>query len=573
MISGEPRLVVRQQPNIINGGMVMRVFLAVLLALALFIPRPALAIDQADLVNKIDELSKELERLKQQMQEMQKKEEVKEQRITKVEKKADEAKKPSWLEIGGDYQFRLDSLKGDVHDYVDFVSMQQTMAPYLGQNIVALCTADPANPVCSAGAVNGYTAKNDALFTNRFGLNVKARATEDITVKARLLMYKVWGHQTSDPVSGSNAFFADKLNVFDGNTSHIPEDSVLRVDQAYATWSNVFGQPVWLSVGRRPSTGGMPTNLRRNVEKTGASGTPGLLVDYAFDGAVLGYAPDIEKLPGAYVKLCYGKGFDSGFRPANNGLRDVNFLGVDLALYSTDNLHVELQWDRAFSIFAFPEATFNSAFGARNDNLGDIDNFGTVVTGKFEKLGPGDLNLFASAALSMTHPNSNRFSANIVTVDPNTGQIISVPNAPIAGLLDDGTDKDSHTGQAIYLGARYDFTSTGTKIGAEYNYGSKNWITFTPASDDMWTSKLGTRGDVLEAYLIQELKQKAVSKYGKAYFRLGYQYYNFDYTGSNNWIGAPHEISDLTTTDPSKAQLFAPLENAHDIYLTFNVEF
>jgi len=89
----------------------------------------------------------------------------------------------------------------------------------------------------------------------------------------------------------------------------------------------------------------------------------------------------------------------------------------------------------------------------------------------------------------------------------------------------------------------------------------------------MWTSKLGTRGDVFEAYLIQELKQKAVSKYGKAYFRLGYQYYNFDYTGSNNWIGAPHKISDLTTTDPTQAQLFAPLENAHDIYLTFNVEF
>ncbi len=551
----------------------MRVFLAVLLTLALFIPLPALAVDQADLVNKIEELSKELDRLKQQMQEMQKQDETKEKRIAKVEKAAVESKKPSWLEIGGDYQLRFDSLKGDVHDYVDFVSMQQTMAPFVGQNIMTICMSDPTNPVCSAGAVKGYTAKNDALFTNRFGLNVKAHATEDITVKARMLMYKVWGHQTSDPVSGSNAFFADKYNVFDGNTSHIPEDSVLRVDQAYATWSNVFGQPVWLSVGRRPSTGGVPTNLRRNTEKSGASGTPGLLVDYAFDGAVLGYAPYIEKLPGAYVKICYGRGFDSGLRPANNGLKDVSFVGVDLALYSTDNLHVELQWDRGISIFAFPEATFNPAFGAQNTNLGDIDNFGAVVMGKLEDVGPGDLNLFASAALSKTHPNSNRFSANIVTVDPNTGQIIYVPNAPIAGLLDDGTNQSSHSGNAVYLGARYDITKTGTKIGAEYNHGSKNWITFTPASDDMWTSKLGTRGDVFETYLIQELKQKAISKYGKAYFRLGYQYYNFDYTGSNNWIGAPHKISDLTTTDPMQAQLFAPLEKAHDIYLTFNVEF
>jgi hypothetical protein len=386
-------------------------------------------------------------------------------------------------------------------------------------------------------------------------------------VKTRLLMYKVWGHQTSDPVAGQSAFFADKFNVFDGNTSHVPEDSVLRVDQAYATWSNVLGQPVWLSVGRRPSTGGIPTNLRRNVEKSGASGTPGLLVDYAFDGAVLGYAPDIDKLPGAYAKVCYGKGFDSGYRsPDNNSLRDVNFLGVDLALYSTDNLHVELQWDRGFSIFAFPESSFNPAFGAQNTNLGDIDQYGTVVMGKLEKVGPGDLNLFASAALSKTHPHgNNEFS-------------VGVPGGtmPVAGLLYDdpafGGEKKSHTGTAVYLGGRYDIASTGTKIGAEYNHGSKNWITFTPASDDMWTSKLGTRGDVYEVYVIQELKQKAISKYGKAYFRLGYQNYQFDYTGSNNWLGAPKKISsDLT--NPMNAQMFTPLESAHDIYLTFNVEF
>ena len=48
--------------------------------------------------------------------------------------------------------------------------------------------------------------------------------------------------------------------------------------------------------------------------------------------------------------------------------------------------------------------------------------------------------------------------------------------------------------------------------------------------------------------------------------------YQFDYTGSNNWVGAPKEISsDLT--NPMNAQMFTPLKNAHDIYLTFNVEF
>ena len=98
-------------------------------------------------------------------------------------------------------------------------------------------------------------------------------------------------------------------------SGHVPQDSVMRVDYAYATVNNIFGAPAWFSVGRRPSTGGIPSNLRQNNEKMGTAGIPSLLVNYAFDGMTLGYAPDVEALPGAYVKLCYGRGFDSGFQP------------------------------------------------------------------------------------------------------------------------------------------------------------------------------------------------------------------------------------------------------------------
>ena len=50
---------------------------------------------------------------------------------------------------------------------------------------------------------------------------------------------------------------------------------------------------------------------------------PGLLVDYAFDGATLGVAPDIDALPGAYAKICYGRGFDAGFKSSDKGLNNV----------------------------------------------------------------------------------------------------------------------------------------------------------------------------------------------------------------------------------------------------------
>lgn len=538
----------------------MRVFLSVLLTLALFIPLPALAVDQADLVNKIEELSKELDRLKQQMQEMQKKEEVKEQRITKVEKTATEAKKPSWLEIGGDYRFRLDSLSGKVPNYFQY-NPDASYDPGFG------------GPLFRLEPTSSFNAKNDTLMLNRFGLNLTAKATEDVTVHARLLMYKVFGGSDSSAIS-SPFFSPEKSGVFDGNVSHIPEDNTLRVDRAYATWSNVFGQPVWFSVGRRPSTGGVPSNIRQNREAGGNAGVPALLVDYAYDGMTLGYAPYIDALPGAFAKVCYGRGYDSGYRgaPTSNGLKDTDMIGINVVPYSTDNLRVDLQWNRAFNMMSNPAV---DAFGPVQKNVGDIDQLGANIMGKIDNLGPGDLNLFASAAMSQTHPTADMYTAEFYNMGAGW------QNAGFGLLYDDpafGGEKKSHTGTAIYLGARYDIKSTATKIGAEYNHGSKNWIAFAPANDDLIAGKLGTRGDVYEVYVIQELKQKAISKYGKAYFRLGYQNYKFDYTGSNGWLGAPKKISDLTSTPTSMgdllgAQFYAPLKNAHNIYLTFDVEF
>ncbi len=443
----------------------------------------------------------------------------------------------NWLEIGGDYRFRYDSLKGTVHEY------WQVIPSSFGGGVMLM---------------QEYDVKNDSLLTNRFGLNLRAKALEDVTVKARFLMYKVWGHETEGPVQGQ--FFADRaMGVFDGSIGHVPESANLIVDYAYATWSNIADAPVWFSVGRRPSTGGVPTNLRQNVEKTGSAGVPGFLIDYAFDGMTIGIAPDIEALPGGYAKICYGKGYDSGYKtdlPGDNTPKDVNMFGINVVPYDTDNLHIELQWNRAFDIFdAMPDS------GVK-ENLGDIDQYGALVMGKVLD----NLNLFIAGALSKTHPNDNLL---IMDLD-NDG----TPEGA-AGLLYDMPPfgkKKSRTGNLIYLGARYDIPTTGTKIGAEYNRGSKYWVAFAPAGDDIWTSKLGTRGSVYEVYVIQELKNKPISKRGKAFFRLGYQYYDFEYTGSNSWIGAPKKIDDLADS-PMNAQIFPPIDKAHDIYLTFDVQF
>jgi len=510
---------------------------------------------------------------------------------------AEEKSLSDWLQIGGEYRFRFDYLKGTVHEHFNFsnfenAAYQQFQAAAMQGLVTTFSTPrgtylgvddgnfDP-NAIQQAGLVDKHDVKNESLFTNRFRLTLKAKATEYITVKARFAMYKVWGHQTSEPITGGG-YFADRITPdgapFDGTVGHIPQDNKLVVDYGYATWSNIADLPIWFSIGRRPSTEGVPTNIRMNREKVGTSGVPGLMIDYAFDGLTIGVAPYIEALEGFYAKICYGKGYDSGYEtdlPGDNTPEDVNFVGLNIVPLDTDTVHIELQWDRAFDIFdTFPDSGVKA-------NLGDIDQYGITAMFKFEDLGPGDLNLFGSAALSKTHPSDEALRMDVLQlmdVDGDTQpELVYVPNAPLAGLLynydqnGNPVGKESHTGHAFYVGARYDIKSTGTKIGAEFNYGSKYWIAFAPAGDDIWTSKLGTRGKVYEAYLIQEIKDTPISPNGKAFFRLGYQYYDFDYTGSNSWIGAPVKIDDISKNGP--AQFMSPLEKAQDLYFMFEVWF
>ena len=426
------------------------------------------------------------------------------------------------------------------------LAMQMLMQGFLGQGGGNLASSPALQP------------KNETLYTNKFALDLHAKATQDVTVNVKLDMYKAFGSQSD--ATTMNGYFADRVGAFDGTLGHVPSSSLLNVDRAYATWSNIAEQPLWFSVGRRPSTDGAPSNLRLNNPRPGVGGTPALLVDYAFDGMTIGYAPDLEMLPGAYAKVCYGRGFDSGIKdPASNSVKDTDMLGVAVIPVDSDPLRVWLQWNRGFNIFDFPVMS-NTMFGntAPSVNLGSIDWYGIGAMSTLKNAGPGKLNVFADFGMSITHPNNN-VSANAGFQGLMTGAFFAQDFEP-----------KSKTGWAAIAGVRYDLPSK-TKIGFEFNHGSKDWITFAPAADDMWTSKVGVRGNVYEPYIIQELNLKPISShFSTAFFKIGYQYYDFEYTGSNNWVGAPVKISDIKATD---LMLMAPVKKAHDVYATFEVKF
>jgi hypothetical protein len=600
--------------------------LLVALMAGMVLPLMASAAD-VDLLNKIESMARELEALKQQVRINEEKAAKTTEQVKTVADKSDavalddlksqvkkleDKSRGKWLTVGGDSRFRIDSLNGQSKTFTDvnatFANAQQKLqadffgnpsttpgsssyfgAPQAGgmstagalsglmafsQNMNAVTTFDQAraflgNPM-NAGMVQGmgafaatvpaYKPENKSLYTNRFGIDLNAKATQDVSVTARLQMYKVFGSQDDSAIvnAGSAPFFADRVGVFDGTLGHVPSSSYLNVDRVYATWSNIADKEIWFSVGRRPTTSGAPSNLRLNNPRPGNGGTPSLLIDYAFDGMTLGYAPDIDGLPGAYGKFCYGRGFESGFSKASgNSLADTDMVGISVVPIDTDPLRVWLMWDRGVNIFDAPTMN-NTYFGntSAKINLGNIDWLGLGAMGIVKKVGPGDLNWFADWAMSSTHPNNN-VSAQFGFQGLMTGSFFN-PEAP--------TGK---TGNAYYVGMRYDLQS-GTKLGFEYNHGSENWITFAPAADDMWTAKLGTRGNVAEAYLIQELGKAPISSFfSKAFFRLGVQHYTFDFTGSNNWVGAPVAMSKVN----GQMMTTTPLKSATDVYATFEVKF
>ena len=501
----------------------------VIIVFFLFFPIASFAVEKEELIKKIEDLNSELEKLKKQVNEIETKDASQEEKIKEVEKKADKASDISRFTIYGDYRFRVDSVRAK------FPAQHTYYYPAMG-----------------FGSDRSFTAENDSIMTHRFRLNIEAPATENIGFVGRLAMYKVGGSQTSTSLSSGTdpmfGIFPQNGMLFDGNTGHLATDNVLRVDRAYVNWMNIGGMPLAFSVGRRPSTGGAPTHLRQNVERDAPP--LGLGIDYAFDGAVVGYFHN--KPVNGNLKLCYGRGFESGFKGvATSKVDDVDFFGFNWeAQESSKNIFVILQGFKAFDLTDMPEIeAFVNQPRFASTNVGDLYHLTGLVMHKIK-----NIDWFVSGGMSRTDPNDQS-------------------DAGFGSLLTDPGDSalDSKNGYAVYAGLRVPVTQLRSKFGLEYNYGSKNWVTLTPASDDLISSKLATRGSVYEAYWIWDIPDKPISRFAKTFIRIGYQYYDFDYSGSGLWLGEPKKVSEINTTDTKP--LFPAAKSMQDIYASFDVYF
>jgi hypothetical protein len=414
--------------------------------------------------------------------------------------------------------------------------------------------------------------ENDTLYTTRLRLNMNAWATENIQFKARIVGYKAWGSQdhpmpetTEDGVHDISSPYFLNSRTFDGTVGRKPVGSELVLDRAYLSWWNIGGQPVWFSIGRRPTTDGPPAHLRLSVDR---QGTPVNFMDYPFDGATLGYAywslPGLKDAPGR-IRFCYGRGFEAGPQQKDAGLNDVDFAGINWDIYDKGNRFLNIQSFGAFNIFNVPGDTRFPNPIEQAQLAGDQD---APVNGFLDRTNIG--NIYHTSAVYMDKiQNLNYFlSLGWSRTDPK--RVDELGNSLLSDFWDTPEKKN---GYAVHTGVRYDLDAQRLKFGVEYNYGSKNWLAFTPGHDDMYVSKLATRGSAYEVYGIWDIPAGApVSKYGRAFMRLGYQHINHDYTYSGMWLGTPRDLDDIKN-DPLAAQFYAPLDKVDQVYLTLEAWF
>ena len=457
----------------------------------------------------IQALKAQIEALEKKMNE-QKTTTVNEGRIQKIEKKlalVDKTARSAKMQSAGD------NIKWDIDFRTQVDNIQYKMA-------------------------SGAKLKNNALMTNRLWLGAGYAPDDNTIFKAKLSYNKAFG-DTANHAQSNNALTAGYSN-FDWITNENATDNTIKVKEAYWLYKNptLFGAQVpWtISVGRRPSTDGLPINLRNNQT---ANSPLAHVVDVEFDGFSAKF--DLEKVTGAtgsWFKICGGRGltnatprfsqFDGSSYAKDESLNpDVDMLGFIAAPYDDGQYSVHVNYAKAWNLIGWDMTDLNN-YMAGNTNLvtfndvGDID-YATVLL-KVDGIGDGisdfldDTTIFASYAMSKTSPSVNQ----------------TMMGSP-----------DSKTGHSYWIGvnAPCPISPDDSRIGVEWNKGSKYWRSMTYGEDTYAGSKIAARGTAWEIYRNQQIT-KALS-FGMSYVKIKYDYY-----GSNSFFGMEGN-PDLPTMMPT----------------------
>lgn len=422
---------------------------------------------------------------------------------------------------------------------------------------------------------------NDIAYTTRLRLGMKANVWDNVSFSGRLLMYKNWGDSTGTKVFDSwNSFSMDGTSS--GNTS----GDLVRVERAYFDWRDIGDTPFYLSIGRRPSTYGPPSQYRENEQR---GGTPsGHLVHFNFDGITAGYHLSKHTgIEGQTIRFCYGQGFESEI---GNGelfneieTKDVHLGGFNIDLINDGTNFLQMTLFRAMDVtdgfkgtIAFP-SQFGPLFApTMNADMQKFPNF-NFVTRVQPSTTIGDINLaglgfareemnginwFGSFGWTQARPNGKTGMFGGMLSDAVWMAELNDAGDEIIMRADHADSDENRDGYSAYVGVQ--IPAPMGKFGLEYNYGSKYWTPFTQAQDDLIGSKLATRGHVGEAYYIIDVNPKM-------FIKLAGLYYDYEYTGSGSPVGKPQKIDDVL--DGKAFSMLPAVDTAWNVNAALTVKF
>ncbi len=427
-----------------------------------------------------------------------------------------------------------------------------------------------------------YDIDNDILYSSRLRLNMKAKVWDNVKFAGRLVMFKNWGDST-----GSKVFDSWNSFTMDGNSSTNTSGDWLRVDRAYFDWSNIGDSGFYLSIGRRPSTDGPPTEFRENEMR---GGTPtGNVMDLNFDGITIGRnIEDWTGIEGMVARFCYGQGFESEW---GNGelfndqgkIKDTHFAGFNFDLYNDSTNFLQATVFTAQGIndgfkgtIAFPTQYGELFAPTLYKDMQKFPNF-NFVTRVQPSTEIGDMNLaglvfareeengikwFTSGGWTQMRPNGKAGMFGGMGTDAIFEAQLNTDGSEIIMSPATASESKNRNGYGFYTGVQV--PAPMGKFGLEYNYGSKYWTPFTQGQDDPIGSKLATRGHVGEAYYIFDINPNM-------FVKLSGIYYDFVYSGSGSPVGKPKKIDDIK--DGKEYSLLPVIDTAYDLNASLTVQF
>ncbi|MGK2905612.1 MAG: DUF3373 family protein [Desulfuromonadales bacterium] len=570
----------------------MQKFLYMVLAVLLSMPMTAMAATQEDAM--ISELQKQIQELSGELEELS--------------DRLDGAERHSTLdriEFSGDLRSRAHSLHYDDVTFNPGINVDFDKFGSDAMNGAFGSPTDPtsllsqmmaANPGLAQAFMSGQlqgvgvfplatleksNINNDILFDSRLRLNMKAEVWDNVKFAGRLAMYKNWGDST-----GTQVFDSWRAFSMDGTSGGNTSGDLLHVDRAYMDWNNIAESGFYLSIGRRPSTYGPPTEIRENELR---GGTPtGNVMNLNFDGITIGRSlEDLTGIEGMVARFCYGQGFESEW---GNGelfnditTKDTHFAGFNFDLFNNGKNFLQTTMFTAQDIndgfkgtIAFPTQyaelfaptlykdmqkfpNFNFVTRVQpSTTIGDINLAGLVYTRKEDN----GLIWFGSAGWTQLRPNGEAGMFGGMGTDAVFEAELSSDGTEIMMVPKNATDDKNQNGYGLYAGAQ--IPAPHGKLGLEYNYGSKYWTPFTQNQDDSLGSKLATRGHVGEAYYIFDINPHM-------FIKLAGLYYDFEYTNSGSPVGKPQKVDDVK--DGTAYSLLPVIDTAYDLNASLTVQF